>query len=176
MRTHYAKGAVAVLTCALVALPAGAAYAGSGPAPKPAERPGVRSAAPSPQGNPASVRARAAKVCADAHQIGSTGYVKRNGTTIASVKQFYSAKCKKNYGYVWVWDSFRNEKGDYDVTAGVYSYTQDKALGSKTWTKTRQQEFWSTGADTPKDCTAALGVVRKTGEPQSNQGLSSKRC
>ena len=50
----------------------------------------------------------------------------------------------ENYGYVWVWDSFRETAGDYDVTAAVYSYSQDEVLGSRSWLNTTGQEFWST--------------------------------
>ncbi|MGH3309176.1 MAG: hypothetical protein ACRDP3_01075 [Streptomyces sp.] len=176
MRIRYAKTAVAVLTCAMMTIPAGAAFAGSGPAPKPSERSAAKTTAPSAKGNPTSKLAVAADVCADAYQIGSTGYVKRSGTTIASVKQFYSPDCQENYSYVWVWESFRKTTGPYDVAAGVYSYDQDTVLGAQAWEQTRQQEFWSSGTDTVADCTAAVASVRKTGDPTENQAYSSKRC
>ena len=176
MRIRHAKTLIAALTCAMVAIPAGAAYAGSGPAPKPSERSVSKSTAPSAKGNPASKAAEAAGVCDDAYQIGTTGYVKRNGVTIASVKQFYSPECAENYGYVWVWDSFHGTAGDYDVTSGVYSYSQDKVLGRKGWTDTTAQEFWSNGTDTVSECTAAVGSVRKAGDPTPESGASSKRC
>jgi hypothetical protein len=174
---RHTKAAIAALTCAFALIPAGAAYAGTGPAPKPAERTAAaRSTAPSAAGNPASVRAQAAGVCSDAYQIGTTGYVYRNGAQIASVKQFYSPACHQNYGYVWVWDSFRATAGDYDVSTGVYSYSQDEILGQKSWTNSTAQEFWSTGTDTASECTAAVGAVRRAGDPLPNQAASSKRC
>jgi hypothetical protein len=176
MRIRYAKTAVAALTCAMLAVPAGAAYAGSGPAPKPSERGAAKSTAPSAKGNPNSRAADVAGVCDDAYQIGTTGYIKRSGVTIASVKQFYSPDCQENYGYVWVWESFRKTAGDYDVTAAVYSYSQDEVLGSRAWTNSTQQEFWSYGTDTVSECTAAVGSVRKAGDPVPNNGASSKRC
>jgi hypothetical protein len=176
MRTRHAKTVIAALACALVAVPAGAAYAGSGPAPKPAERSVSESEAPSPAGNPASKAAQAAGVCDDAYQIGSTGYVERNGVTIASVKQFYSPDCQENYGYVWVWDGFHDSAGDYDVTTGVYSYAQDRVRGSRAWADTTRQEFWSRGTDTVQECTAAVGSVRKSGDPTPVNAASSKRC
>jgi hypothetical protein len=175
MRIRYAKSAVAALTCAMLAVPAGAAYAGSGPAPKPSER-SAKSTAPTAKGNPNSRAADVASVCADAYQIGTTGYIKRSGVTIASVKQFYSPDCHENYGYVWVWENFRKSAGDYDVTAAVYSYSQDEVLGSRAWTNSTQQEFWSYGTDTVSECTAAVGSVRKAGDPVPNNGASSKRC
>ena len=176
MRIRFAKTAVAALTCALLTVPASAAYAGSGPAPKPSERSAAKSTAPSAKGNPSSKAAEAAGVCDDAYQIGSTGYVTRSGVTIASVKQFYSPECGENYGYVWVWGSFRETAGDYDVTTAVYSYSQDELLGGRSWTNTTKQEFWSHGTDTVKECTAAVGSVRKAGDPLSDQAASSKRC
>jgi hypothetical protein len=176
MHTRLAKVAISVLTCALVSVPAGAAYAGSGPAPKPSERSLAKSTAPSAKGNPASKAARAAGVCADAYQIGTTGYIKRAGVTIASVKQFYSPDCAQNYGYVWVWDSFRKTAGDYDVTSAIYSYSQDEVLGNKSWLNSTGQEFWSDGTDTVSECTAAVGSVRKAGDPTPNHAASSKRC
>lgn len=176
MRIRYAKTAIAALACAMVAVPAGAAYAGSGPAPKPSERSVAKSTAPSAKGNPSSQAAEAAGVCDDAYQIGNTGYTKRNGVTIASVKQFYSPECQENYGYVWVWESFRETAGDYDVTAAVYSYSQDEVLGSRAWLNTTGAEFWSYGTDTVTECTAAVGSVRKAGDPTPVHAASSKRC
>jgi len=176
MRIRFAKTAIAVLTGAMLAVPAGAAYAGSGPAPKPSERSISKSTAPSAKGNPASKAAKAADVCDDAYQIGTTGYVKRSGVTIASVKQFYSPDCQENYSYVWIWESFRKTAGDYDVTAAIYSSTQDEVLGGRSWLNTQGQEFWSYGTDTVSDCTAAVGSVRKAGDPTPNHGASSKRC
>lgn len=176
MRIRYAKTAIAALTCAMLAVPAGAAYAGSGPAPKPSERSVSKSTAPSAKGNPNSKAAEAADVCDDAYQIGTTGYVKRSGVTIASVKQFYSPDCAENYSYVWIWDSFRKTAGDYDVTAAVYSYSQDEVLGGRSWLNTTGQEFWSYGTGTVSECTAAVGSVRKAGDPLPNNGASSKRC
>ncbi|MET8676383.1 hypothetical protein ABZW18_01955 [Streptomyces sp. NPDC004647] len=173
---RYTKPALAALTCTLALIPAGAAYAGTGPAPAPSERTARHSTAPSAAGNPASAEARAAGVCSDAYQIGSTGYVVRAGERIASVKQFYSPNCQENYGYLWVWDAFRNTAGDYDVSTAVYSYSQDEVLGGRSWTNSTAQEFWSTGTDTASECTAAVGAVRKAGDPLANQAAGSKRC
>ena len=167
----------AALACAFALIPAGVATAGSGPAPTPTARTSAAaSTAPSADGNPASLRARAAGVCTDAYQIGSTGYITRAGKTVASVKQFYSPSCAKNYGYVWVWDSFRNAVGDYDVTSAVYSYSQDEVLGKRSWTNTTAQEFWSNGTSTVSECTAGSGTVRAAGDPAPVGGYSSKRC
>ena len=172
------KIATAALACAFALIPAGVATAGTGPAPAPTARTttAAASTAPSADGNPSSLRARAAGVCADAYQIGSTGYITRAGKTVASVKQFYSPSCARNYGYVWVWQSFRDAVGDYDVTSAVYSYSQDEVLGKRSWTNTTAQEFWSNGTSTVSECTAGSGTVRAAGDPAPVGGYSSKRC
>lgn len=173
---RFTKGALTALTCALVLLPMGVANAGSGPAPKASPRVASESTARSEAGNPDSARAQAVGVCPDAHQIGSTGYVVLDGVQIASVKQFYSPRCQQNYGYLWIWQGFRDIAGDYDVIASIYSYSQDEMLGARSWTNTTAQEFWSTGTDTVAECTAAVGSVRKAGDPIMRQAASSKRC
>ncbi|HZG03088.1 MAG TPA: hypothetical protein VE546_05855 [Streptomyces sp.] len=173
---RYTKRAVTAVACALVLASAGAAHAGSGPAPAPSQRGERQSTAPSAAGNPASARAQAGGVCADAYQIGTTGYVYRSGERIASVKQFYSPSCQENYGYLWVWDSFRQTAGDYDVSVAVYSYSRDEVLGQESWTNSTVREFWSAGTDTVAECTAAVGAVRKAGDPLPDQAASSKRC
>lgn len=173
---RYTKSAIAALTCAFALIPAGAAFAGSGPAPKPAERTVAHSTAPSAAGNPASARAQAAGVCSDAYQIGTTGYIYRGGVQVGSVKQFYSPKCGEDYGYLWVWDSFRNTAKSYDVSIGVYDYATDKVVGEKSWTGTHDQEFWSDAASTVKDCTSAVGSLRNSGDPAAVSASSSKRC
>ncbi|HCA86167.1 MAG TPA: hypothetical protein DEQ61_12085 [Streptomyces sp.] len=173
---RYTKRALVALACAFAMLPAGVAVAGSGPAPKPSERQQAKEAAPSAAGNPTSARAEAAGVCADAYSIGTTGYIYRSGVKIASVKQFYSPNCGENYGYLWVWDSFKQANSDYDVTVGVYSYSQDEILGQRSWLNSSGQEYWSLGTYTVGECTAGVGSLRRAGDPLSNQAASSKRC
>ncbi|MFI6344652.1 hypothetical protein [Streptomyces sp. NPDC050560] len=170
------KTLIAAATCAAVLVPASAAMAGTGPAPAPRATPKAQSTAPSAEGNPMSAKAQAAGVCSDAYQIGTTAYIDRGGQHAASVKQFYSPKCKRNYGYLWVWQSFRDKIKDYDVSVGVYSYSKDKVVGSVSWAPTNAQEFWSQPAATVSDCTAAVGSLRAPGDPQPGQATSSKRC
>lgn len=171
------KTAIAASACAFVLFGAGSALAGTGPAPSPdARKAAPRSTAPAAEGNPKSLKAQAAGVCADAHQIGTTAYIDRGGARAASVKQFYSPTCKKNYGYVWVWKSFRDKVKDYDVSAGVYSYAQDKILGQDWWNDTNGQEFWSLPAATAAECTAAVGQLRAPGDALAGQAMTSKRC
>lgn len=172
--------ALLALAGAFALVPAGTAAAGSGPAPEPGPSHSQRSApstAPSAAGNPLSARAQAAGVCSDAHQIGSTGYIYRSGVKIASVKQFYSPDCNRNYGYLWVWDGYRNSTdNDYDISVGVYTYQHDQVVGEKSWENTRAQEFWSNSAETVAQCTAAVGSLRASGDPLAGQAASSKRC
>ncbi|MEU5835804.1 hypothetical protein ABZ820_19320 [Streptomyces diacarni] len=173
--TRFSKGALVAATTALVLLPAGAAYAGSGPATGPSQKL-TRTSAPSPEGNPASKRAQASGVCDDAVQIGERALIKRGSETLASVKQFYSKKCHENYAYLWVWESFRKTAEPYDVTLGVYSYDDDSVHAAKAWKATKQQEFWSEGANTVEACTSAVGSLRPAGSPQAYQAFSQKRC
>jgi hypothetical protein len=169
--------ALVALAGAFALVPAGSAFAGSGPAPGPKPSISERSTAPSASGNPLSARAQAAGVCADAYQIGSTGYIYRDGAQIASVKQFYSPDCDQNYGYLWVWDSYRDSTtADYDVSTSVYTYKYDQFVGEKTWLNTRAQEFWSNAAETVDQCTAAVGSLRASGDPLAGRAASSKRC
>jgi hypothetical protein len=163
------------LLCAAALVPAGTAVAGTGPAPSPDER-RPASTAPSPAGNPLSAKAKAAGVCADAHEIGTVGYINRAGQRVASVKQFWSPECRENYGYLWIWDSFAAGGGEWDVTTAVYSASQDEVLGERRWTNRTDQEFWSNGTATGEDCTRGVGSVRLSGDPLSNQAASSQRC
>ncbi|GHC70408.1 hypothetical protein [Streptomyces flavofungini] len=171
------KTAIAASACAFVLLGAGSALAGTGPAPAPdARKAAPQSTAPSADGNPRSLKAQAAGVCSDAYQIGTTAYIDRKGAHAASVKQFYSPSCKKNYGYVWVWQSFRDKVKDYDVSTGVYSYARDEIVGQDWWNKTNVQEFWSLPAATANECTSAVGELRAPGDPLPGHAMTSKRC
>jgi hypothetical protein len=101
--------------------------------------------------------AQAEKVpgCSTAGQIGSTGYVMKGRTTIASVKQF--AGCGKNWAYIYVWDSYASQPGGYNSSAEmVINGTRD--LGS-TVIGRNKQEVWSKGTNTLTKCTRAYGEV-----------------
>jgi hypothetical protein len=161
------KAGIVMATVAALAVGAGTAHAGTGPAPRSssAKHTVTRSATPSAAGNPASVRAQAAGICSDAYQIGATTYMGGDaaGNPLVSLKQFYSPKCQRNYGYMWVWQSFRTADPDpYVVQIGVYDQNLNKVLGQVTVQNTRQQEFWSQGTATVKDCTRADGNFEST--------------
>ncbi|GHH78435.1 hypothetical protein GCM10018793_28900 [Streptomyces sulfonofaciens] len=171
------KTVITAATFALVLLPAASAMAGSGPAPAPAkQRAAAPSTAPSAEGNPLSARAQAIEVCADAYQIGTTAYIDRGGAHVASVKQFYSPACDMNYGYLWIWDGFRDKYSAYDTSIGIYRYDEDAVVGKVSATATHQQEFWSYPADTVNVCTAATGSLRLPGDPAPTYASTSKRC
>lgn len=170
------KTLITAAACAFVLVPAATASAGSGPEPAPDRKRPAASKAPSAAGNPMSTRAVAAGVCPDAYQIGTTAYISRGGAKIGSVKQFYSPDCNENYGYLWVWQSFRDRTDDYDVGVGIYSYSRDQVVGERSWTASNGQEYWSDPADTVPECTAAIGRIRAPGDPLPSQTATSKRC
>lgn len=125
---------------------------------------------------PAAVTAAAPRgACSDAYQIGSTGYIYYRGAVAASVKQFYSPACVKNYGYVWVWESFRALGIPYDVGVAVYSYTNGQQYGNVYTTATRKAAFWSAPANTVQHCTAGFGTMLINNTTPAD-GYSSKRC
>jgi hypothetical protein len=110
--------------------------------------------------------------CASAKQIGSTGHVKYQGATIASVKQF--AGCGKNFAYTWVWDSYaRNNSFRVSnwiaVIDGAEEYPGgDIRSGSR-------QELWGAGATTLDKCTRAVSSVTVPGGGYVS-GWTDLRC
>jgi hypothetical protein len=94
---------------------------------------------------------------------------------VASVKQYYSPSCRRNWGYVWVWESFRARKIPYDVGVAVYSYTTGGPFGARYVEETRRAEFWSAATNTRTHCTAGQAhlLINRT-VPAEN--FSSKRC
>lgn len=171
MRSRLA--AVAATACALALLPA--AYAVAGPEPEPDKQQTAH--ASTAAGNPLSARARAAGVCSDAYEIGTRGVIRRDGEPVASVKQFYSPDCDENYGYVWVWESFRSTHSEYDVSVAVKSYDTNKVHGQRHWDDTNAQEFWSVGVPTATECTSGFGELwASSGDPKPTVAHSSARC
>jgi hypothetical protein len=113
--------------------------------------------------------------CADAYQIGSTGYIYYEKAIAASVKQYYSPRCRQNWGYVWVWENFRDRDIPYDVGVAVYSYTTGQQYGNQYYRNTRRAGFWSGAANTRTHCTSGYGFMLIDNEV-SAEGYSSKRC
>lgn len=121
--------------------------------------PGVAHAAETPPG------------CPEARQIGSTAHVTfGNDETMASVKQF--AGCGKNWGYVFVWQSWAAKHDLFHVSASVV--TNDNVAHGKVTGRVNQREVWSKPTDTINRCTRALGRVALGEDGWS--AYSSKVC
>lgn len=154
----------------------GVASAGTGPAPAAGTSASPAGTAGTEAGNPSSAAAQAAGVCADAYQIGTTSYIYRGADTIASVKQFYSRDCDKNYGYVWVWSSFLSKNITFDLKVGVWSYQRNLLVGQRLEFDTHAQEFWGNAADTTGECTSGEGTLTILNEAGPYTARSSQRC
>lgn len=165
---RYVKGAVVAAACAALLVPAGAAYADTGAK-------GAESTKPSAAGNPNSAKAKAAGVCDDATETGERDLIQRDGETIASVKQFYSLECGEYYGYVWVWDSFRDSAEPYDVTAGVYQTSDETVHGKTRLPNTKEQEIWSEPYS-DEECTMGYGALSPGDDPRTYEGFSERDC
>ncbi|WP_157546646.1 hypothetical protein [Hamadaea tsunoensis] len=97
--------------------------------------------------------------CGSVTQIGSTAYIVIGGATFGSVKQFKG--CSKNWGYVYVWESWRNAHTNWDMCAavGVIEGSPPYALeGLNCSYNTRKAEQWSYGTNTLSVCTRAVGA------------------
>ncbi|SDF80248.1 hypothetical protein SAMN05216553_103359 [Lentzea fradiae] len=102
-----------------------------------------------------TAQAESAPSCPGTVQIGATAYIQKNGTTIASVKQFKG--CGKNWAYTYVWDSHASKPGSFSSSAAmVISGKRD--YGSNV-NGTNKQDVWSKGTDSLTKCTRAYGEV-----------------
>lgn len=110
--------------------------------------------------------------CARSVQIGSTGYITVNGVTAASVKQY--AGCNQNYGYVYVWDSFRASHPKYEICAAVRVTGEARQGVQCSDPRTNTREKWSLGTRTVDKCTRADGTLSFGSTEVS--GRSSERC
>jgi hypothetical protein len=119
-------------------------------------------------------QAESAPGCSSTIQIGSTAYIKFQGQEIASVKQFKG--CNKNWGYIYVWDSFRKRGLDWyllaavDVDPGPRNYYQGGTTNVDSVT-----ELWSTGTDTLSKCTAGYGLISIVGYDHYS-AMTDTRC
>jgi hypothetical protein len=101
---------------------------------------------------PEVAHAESAPGCGPVTQIGRTAYIDEGGGPVASVKQFKG--CGKNWGYVYVWDSYHNKGNRYYVTVGILPGSQGYVKGAN-----RDREVWSHGTDTLTICTQAQGSL-----------------
>ncbi|HWU05612.1 MAG TPA: hypothetical protein VN520_04295 [Streptomyces sp.] len=170
--------AATVAGATLSLLGTGVASAATGPGATPQQQAAnaAAGAAGTEAGNPLSAVATAAGVCSDAAQIGTTEYIYRGTETIASVKQFYSPSCDKNYGYVWAWKSFLDQNINFNLTVGVWAYERNSLVGQRTVFNTHSQEFWGNAADTADECTSADGTINIPADPDPLNARTSKRC
>ncbi|MGW5021427.1 hypothetical protein [Streptomyces cacaoi] len=166
--TLLGKGAVAAIATACMLLPVAPAAASADRAPQRGPSADGR-AAPRLDGT----AARQAAVCKDARQIGSTGYIKRSGSTIGSVKLYHSKRCNLYYGYLWVWQSFRNQHPVYDTNVGVS--VRGHLQGARTFHNTKAQEFWSDGVRA-SGCVSARGAIRAPKDTKWSYAYSGRAC
>jgi len=109
--------------------------------------------------------------CSSVTQIGATAYVKHGSATIASVKQFKG--CGKNWGYIYVWDSWRANHRDYIPTAAIQVRGAEFPTGDKQGAR-GQQEVWSYGTDTLDKCTRGWGDL--VAESYIEGAQTQERC
>ncbi|MET8758620.1 hypothetical protein [Lentzea sp. NPDC004782] len=109
--------------------------------------------------------------CSSVTQIGATAYVKHGSATIASVKQFKG--CGKNWGYIYVWDSWRANHRDYIPTAAVQVRGAEFPSGDRSGAR-GQQEVWSRGTDTLDKCTR--GWADMVSESYYEGAQTEERC
>jgi hypothetical protein len=178
------KGVLTAAACAMALLPAGAAQAGDSAGPTSSSAGNVTASTADPRMAPAdsdeeeasSRMAHPRHVCSDAHQIGSTGHIKYRGHIAASVKQFYSKKCNRNYGYLYIWKSFRKHHPRYSINIAVYDFKTKKLVGLRRLDHTSVKSLWSYPANTVRHCTAARGALKVPGDNKQYHAYSSKRC
>jgi hypothetical protein len=110
--------------------------------------------------------------CASAKQIGTTGYVKYDNKTIASVKQF--AGCGKNFAYTWVWDSYAS-KHSFRVSNWIAVIQNGEESPGGDIRSGNKQELWGAGAATLNKCTRAVASVT-TPDGSYRSGWTDTRC
>lgn len=110
--------------------------------------------------------------CGSVTQIGTTAHIVIGGATFASVKQFKG--CSKNWGYVFVWQSWRDSHSNWDMCAaiGIIEGSPPYDLvGLNCSYDTRKSEQWSFGTNTLSVCTRAVGAF-----PDKATADTSTRC
>jgi hypothetical protein len=114
--------------------------------------------------------------CGSVTQIGTTEHIKVGGEIFGSVKQFKG--CGKNWGYVYVWEPWREEHSEWRVCAEVQvRVTQGPGIpyydprGRKC--ASNQVAVWSAGTDTFQNCTRAAGYLQGAEEEVA---VTSPRC
>ncbi len=117
-----------------------------------------------------SAQAETNPSCSGVTQIGATKYIKSGSATIASVKQFKG--CNKNWGYIYVWDSWRANHRTYSIFAGVQIRGAEFPSGYNR--AENKQELWSYGTDTLSKCTKGYGSI--VASSYSGGAETEERC
>jgi hypothetical protein len=110
--------------------------------------------------------------CGSVTQIGTTAHIVIGGATFASVKQFKG--CNKNWGYVYVWQAWRDSHSNWDMCAAIgiiEGAPPYDLVGLSCSYSTRKAEQWSFGTNTLSVCTRAVGFF-----PDKASGETSVRC
>lgn len=103
-----------------------------------------------------TAQAESAPGCSRTVQIGNTAYIVEGGQTFASVKQFYG--CGLDWAYTYIWQGWRNTHSSWSMCAAIGDNATHELDGLMCGGSfDGQVEVWSTGTNTAKDCTVALG-------------------
>ena len=120
--------------------------------------------------------------CSDGYQVGATTTINVNGVTAASIKQYWSPSCQKNWGYIYVWqqfiDSLSGTNKSWSFSVAILKQNGTK-LGSVNGSAPAREKF-STPQSTAGICTAAWGKLSVTGVKgvvlDFSSGNTSYRC
>lgn len=146
--------ATAVFTAALAAVPAvlsaPAAHSSETATHSPEPATHSRTSMPSSTSSPTALASAEPVPCSDAYQVGTTAYARWHGIIAFSVKQFYSPKCHRVYGYAYPWLQFRVRKVHYDVGVAAFDVTHDAIDGARTFLGgAGGPDFWSSPVPVP---------------------------
>jgi hypothetical protein len=106
-------------------------------------------------GTAGSAQASTPSGCSSVTQIGSTAYLKADGQTMASVKQYKG--CGKNYAYLYMWEGYRSSHSSWDVCTSIVTNGGHTLEDESCGTRSNPVEIWSFGATTLSECTQAIG-------------------
>ncbi|MEW2518998.1 hypothetical protein [Actinacidiphila alni] len=122
-----------------------------------------------------TVKASAAP-CASMRQLGSTSYLHADGQIAASVKQFYG--CGGNYGYIWVWESFRDSHHYYwtSLEVGLYARGRSAPYGYLKMSPAYSVEEYTPFAGTAQLCTHARATMLNTSPPWLGSATTEIVC
>jgi hypothetical protein len=100
--------------------------------------------------------------CSSVRQIGTTRVLTVGGMQAASVKQYYG--CGYNYGYIYVWQQYRDTHSNWDLHVHVIDHTDSGSdYGMGTLNNTTRAELWGAPAPTAAHCTHVTGYLNSTG-------------